>query len=230
MIKELLDLLSLGYYSKYRNNRVLSKQSSLMHEFGLEILDLFHRISLEQKKAIWLEFGTLLGAYRNHSFIKYDYDMDLGMYQDQYDLDFENTLIMSGFKKKHFFYQYRDGGRFLTEVTWEYKGFQIDIFLCTSDNGERHVFCYDKQNDESFAQNKWMFREYTIPEACPLVKLDLAGMECNAPADPKKCLETYYGEFFMTPIADWTPSEPNKRFKNWFVDKAYGSITRVGDK
>ena len=68
MIKELLDLLSLGYYSKYRNNRVLLKQSSLMHEFGLEILDLFHRISLEQKKAIWLEFGTLLGAYRNHSF------------------------------------------------------------------------------------------------------------------------------------------------------------------
>lgn len=50
MIKELLDLLSLGYYSKYRNNRVLLKQSSLMHEFGLEILDLFHRISLEQKK------------------------------------------------------------------------------------------------------------------------------------------------------------------------------------
>lgn len=38
--------------------------------------------------------------------------MDLGMYQDQYDLDFENTLIMSGFKKKHFFYQYRDGGVF----------------------------------------------------------------------------------------------------------------------
>lgn len=227
MKKELLDLLSIGYYSKYRNNRALLKQSSLMHEFGLEILDLFHRISFEQNKAIWLEFGSLLGAYRDHSFIKYDYDMDLGMYQDQYDLDFENSLIMNGFKKKHFFYQYREGARFLTEVTWEYNGFQIDIFLCTSDGGKRHIFCYDKQDDEAFAENKWMFREYTIPEACPLVKLDLAGMECNAPADPKKCLETYYGDSFMTPIADWTPSESTKRFKNWFVDEAYGSITIV---
>lgn len=227
MLRKLFDIFSLGFYSKCKNKNYQLRQNTLMKKHGIEILQIFNQIATEQNKAIWLEFGTLLGAYRDHSFIQYDYDMDLGMYQNQYDLDFENTLIMSGFRKKHFFYQHRNGHRFLTEVTWEYNGFQIDIFLCVNGDGKRHIYCYDKQDDESFAENKWMFREYTIPEACPLVKLDLAGMECNAPADPKECLETYYGESFMTPIADWTPSESTKRFKNWFVDEAYGSITIV---
>ncbi len=210
-----------GFYSTQ------SRQSALMKKYGLEILKIIHNICESQNKAIWLEFGTLLGAYRNHAFISYDYDMDLGMYSDQYDIDFENSLIEKGFRKKHFFYQYRKDCRFLTEVTWEYKGFQIDIFLCTNENGFRHIFCYDKQDEESFSKNKWMFREYTIPEARPLEQLDLSGLECNAPADPKKCLETYYGDSFMTPIADWTPSESTKKFKTWHVDNAYGSITVV---
>ena len=227
MVRKLLDILSFGFYSKCKNKHSQLRQNSLMKEYGIEILQIFNQIGTEQNKAIWLEFGTLLGAYRDHSFIQYDCDMDLGMYQDQYDLDFENTLIMSGFRKKHFFYQYRNGRRFLTEVTWEYKGFQIDIFLCVNEGGKRHIFCYDKQDDESFAENKWMFREYSVPEAYPIERLEIATLACNSPADPKRCLEIYYGDSFMTPIADWTPSESTKRFKNWFVDKAYGSITIV---
>ena len=214
-------------FSKTGYNSTQSRQNVLMKKYGIEILGIFHDISVEQNKSIWLEFGTLLGAYREHSFINYDYDMDLGMYHDQYDIDFENTLIEKGFRKKHFFYQYRKDGRFLTEVTWEYAGFQIDIFLCFKEGGVRHIFCYDKQDDETFSQNKWLFREYCLPDAYPVEKIMLSSFECHSPANPRKCLETYYGTSFMTPIADWVPEESAERFKTWTVEEAYGSITVV---
>lgn len=227
MLSKVLDHLVFKPWTKYKNNNQLSKQNALMKEYGLEILKKIHEVGVEHDKDIWLEFGTLLGAYRNHSFINYDYDMDLGMYAEQYDIDFENSLIEKGFRKKHFFYQHRKDRRFLTEVTWDYNGFQIDIFLCVKEDDGRHIFCYDKQDEETFSQNKWMFRDYCLPDACPIGKIELSKMECNSPADPRICLETYYGSSFMTPIANWVPEESAKRFKTWNVDNAYGSITVV---
>lgn len=227
MVNRIVDYIKKQVLSKFGLYNAQSSQNALMKQYGLEILEIFHNVSEELNKPIWLEFGTLLGAYRNHSFISYDYDMDLGMYSDQYDIDFENSLIEKGFRKKHFFYQYRKDCRFLTEVTWEYKGFQVDIFLCFKENDTRHIFCYDKQDEVTFSQNKWMFREYCLPDAYPIEKVELSKFEYNSPADPRKCLETYYGSSFMTPIADWIPEESSKRFKTWSVDKAYGSITIV---
>ena len=72
-----------------------------------------------------------------------------------------------------------------------------------------------------------MFREYCLPDAYPIEKVELSKFEYNSPADPRTCLETYYGASFMTPIADWVPEQAAKRFKTWNVDNAYGSITVV---
>ena len=34
---------------------------------------------------VWLDFGTLLGAYRDSDFIKNDFDMDFGAFGTDYD-------------------------------------------------------------------------------------------------------------------------------------------------
>ena len=96
MVYRIVDYLKKRVLSKFGLYNAQSSQNALMKQYGLEILEIFHNVSEELNKPIWLEFGTLLGAYRNHSFISYDYDMDLGMYSDQYDIDFENSLIEKG--------------------------------------------------------------------------------------------------------------------------------------
>ncbi len=219
-----LNIISLGYYSKWCQKEELRRQGRLMKLYGEEILIIINDICTSCKKSIWLEFGTLLGAYREKNFIRHDYDMDLGMYLDEYDETLEECFKNRGFKKKHHFIQYRGQEHFLTEVTWEYEGFHVDIFLCIRDNDNRHIFCYGKKDDVTFSQNKWEVLDYTLPDAYPLEKVYINKVICNAPAKVQECLKKYYGEGFMTPNKGSSATDKTDRVKIWDIDCAYARI------
>ena len=221
---KLIDLITLGYYIKWRQKKELIKQARLMKLYGEEILTILNGICTSCDKSIWLEFGTLLGAYREKSFIHHDYDMDLGMYLDEYDTVFEERLISNGFKKKHHFIQYRGQENFLTEVTWEYEGFHVDIFLCIRDNDNRHIFCYGKKDEATFSQNKWEVLDYTLPEAYPLEKVYINNVICHAPASVAECLKKYYGDGFMTPDKGSSATDKTDRVKVWDIDSVFARI------
>lgn len=39
------------------------------------------KIALDSENVLfWLDYGTLLGAYREHDFIKHDFDLDIGLW------------------------------------------------------------------------------------------------------------------------------------------------------
>ena len=168
-----------------------------MKLYGEKILITLNEICSSCDKSIWLEFGTLLGAYREHNFIRHDYDMDLGMYFDEYDDDFEACLINNGFKKIHHFIQCRLGNRFLTEVTWEYEGFHVDIFLCIREE---------------------------LPEAYPLEVVYINNVICKAPAHVIECLKKYYGDGFMIPDKGSSATDKTDRVNVWDIDCAFAEI------
>ena len=219
-----LNIVSLGNYSKWCQKKELHRQGYLMKKYGEEILILLNEICASCNKSIWLEFGTLLGAYREKNFIRHDYDMDLGMYYDEYDEILEESLKNKGFKKRHHFIQYRGQKQFLTEVTWEYEGFHIDIFLCIRDNDNRHIFCYGKRDEVTFSQNRWEVLDYTLPSAYPLDKVYINDVLCNAPAKVVECLKKYYGEGFMIPDKGSSATDKTDRVEVWDINSAFAGI------
>ena len=55
-----------------------SKRSNLLKENFEEILNVVYSSDLKDYN-IWLDFGTLLGYYRENDFISHDLDMDFGV-------------------------------------------------------------------------------------------------------------------------------------------------------
>ena len=85
-----------------------------MKKYGLPCLEKFNSIMDEANVKYWVDFGTLLGIYRDGKFIEHDFDIDLGMYAKDYNKDIEALLVKNGFKKIREFYAY---GK-LSEQTW----------------------------------------------------------------------------------------------------------------
>lgn len=102
--------------------------------YGLEALDKIYKIFKTNNVNIWFEYGTLLGAYREKGFIPYDYDIDLGMYSEDYTPELERELFDAGFSIKRMFYKVENlhpSTKCLTEISLDYKGLQIDVFMAT---------------------------------------------------------------------------------------------------
>ena len=121
-------------WSGYIQKKTVKRNRKLLQDKGICALDAMSAACKEAGVSFGMEFGTLLGAYRNQGFIPYDDDMDLTMWAEDCSRDFENVLLKYGFYKKRAFYLvtvYSNGKitRKLTEIALDYDGLQVDIFF-----------------------------------------------------------------------------------------------------
>lgn len=226
----ILKLFGYNHYkqSSYYKKKQEAKMKASMKKDGMNLLSIIDETANSLNKKMWLEFGTLLGAYREKSFISHDYDIDVGMLIEDYDLDFENYLIQKGLRKKHFFYQERkDGSKMLTEVTWVLNQCSIDIFLCREINNHRKMYAYGKKDNGTFEKGLWEVREYSQPPVLPFEDVFINGVRFNAPANTKECLANYYGDNYMIPDANYSAADRNKLMKIWDISIAWAKITNV---
>ena len=56
------------------------RQNRLFNGGNKELLFLVDDVLTRHECVFWLNYGTLLGAYRDHDFITHDNDLDIGMY------------------------------------------------------------------------------------------------------------------------------------------------------
>lgn len=73
-----------------------------------------------------LVFGTLLGAIREHGFIKHDLDVDVAIWYDVDNLFIEKILTDAGFRLERRIEV--DNGTFGREETYTYNDVNIDLF------------------------------------------------------------------------------------------------------
>ena len=110
-----------------------STRSRLLKENFEEILNIVYSSELK-KHDIWLDFGTLLGYYRERDFINHDLDMDFGIIIPNY-ADFlvvEKELLDKGFQRTKEFYFDKN----LVELSYNYKGLNVDFILYKKDSNK----------------------------------------------------------------------------------------------
>lgn len=103
-----------------------SKRSNLLKENFEDILKAIYQSNLKSYD-IWLDFGTLLGFYREKDLIPHDLDMDFGIIIPDYEafLKDEKVLFEQGFVRTKEFY-YNDK---IVEFSYSYKGLNVDFIV-----------------------------------------------------------------------------------------------------
>lgn len=186
------------------------RRASNVNKKGNELLSVIMSLSEKNNVLVWPEFGTLLGAYRNKSFISYDPDIDLGMKA----VDFTDTIMYSletlGITKKRCMYLVKKNTeeKRLIELTLNYQGLLFDIFLSDIiDLNKRRVYVsYGKISE---VDNKYKTKYYTVDYRERKEKVSINGRDLYFPGDVNDYLESIYGKDYMTPIKGWIPPKYN---------------------
>lgn len=176
----------------------VKKRRYFMHKFASIALAKIYKVSNKNKIPIWLDYGTLLGAYRDKGFIAHDDDMDLGMYYDDFTYNVRRDLYDEGFTIIRQFNKINMNNIedvVCTEITLLYKGLQIDLFFNFKEGDMKCSY----GGDGVVKRNQWKLHLFKYPLS-DFIKINFLGVQCTIPADTKDYLSFLYGESFMTPM------------------------------
>jgi len=188
-------------WSEYTMEKMKKKHRVLLQEKGIYALDAMKKACEEAGSVFGVEFGTLLGAYREHGFIRYDDDIDLSMWVEDCTRDFENLLLKYGFFKKRAFYLVSvepngNVSKKLTEIALDFQGLQVDLFFNfrRPDNMRSiYVYCYPIKD------GKMTVKEYVLPMDTQWHDVVIKGFQYPTMGIPQQILPLVYGEDYMIP-------------------------------
>lgn len=207
------------FYSWYHNYnlRKLKKESDIRREYFLEEAEvLFNNLAITLNKAdilFWLDYGTLLGFYRDNDFIKHDNDLDLGARIED-ATKIRKVLSENGFKLVSQ-YSSNDGGM---EECYKYLHTCVDIFYYREDKHRQTLYC------TTYITRRHLFPSMRKKFTCWVKRVDFPmmnfksvkfkGVDVHIPEDTQSYLKCVYGENFMIP-------DPNYDSKNVATNITY---------
>ena len=219
-------------WSNFCKKRILHRKIKAIRNNGLDLLNSFQCVCNNKGVKGWPEFGTLLGAYREKSFIPYDYDIDIGMFSDDYNLDFEKDLLLAGFVKKreYFLIAKEHNQSTLTEVCYEYKGIIVDLFLSIRDNNIRKTYVYTDEIEnytDKIKKRKVKYFSFDMAESFDVVTIN--GISFSGPGNTCKLLKQIYGDDFMQPQSNWIPDPQKQKVTYLDSELYYGECHIISD-
>lgn len=181
----------------------MQKRKKFFHLEAEELLEKFSQTLNSANVLFWLDFGTLLGYYREHDFIKHDFDLDCGVFLKDAG-NVRKSLTENGFKLIREFKSLKDGGM---EECYLYKHTSIDIFYYRTDSVRNTIYC------NSFSTFPELFKGINKKAPAEVKRIDLPKSEfqkvtyknstVNVPDNPVLYLQRHYGADFMTPNPDF---------------------------
>ncbi len=185
------------------NTELDSRRSSLLRENFQEVLKIIYNSQLN-KYDLWLDFGKLLGFYRENDFINHDLDMDFGIIINDYDdfLEKEKYLIKKGFSRtKEFYYKNR-----LVELSYSYKGLNVDfiVYRRKADVIESDTIFF--MTNALGKPTRYEVYNYSLPFS-ELEEHNFKAVEIKVPNNAREYLSKLYGEDFEVPNTNYNWKE-----------------------
>lgn len=179
------------YSYNYRQQMKISK----FQKDGLCMLRAFAEALNNEGIVFWLDFGTLLGYYREHSFIRHDNDLDFGAYIEDAQR-IKNALEKNGFELvRNYWVEGEDG----IEHCFKYRASTVDVFYYTK-KGNELVGCSFLPIDGVQLNKTIRFRVMEFVQPYTGLKRDeFLGVNVNVPVDTDLYLRSNYGSGYMTP-------------------------------
>ncbi len=143
-------------YSLAKRKKLKKQRRVLFLKEGVNALKIFADCLNSRNIPFWLEYGTLLGAFRDNSFVPNELDLDIGAYLKDAKQIF-NALKKSGFVLVREFHIVGENG---LEQTYSYKGTTLDVMYFFHEKSS--LFCTGANFDlMKVKKNKPFFTQAT---------------------------------------------------------------------
>lgn len=200
--------VSLGIYKlvvDWINRAKFEVQACRMRRNGLQMLAQANKAFDEIGVQAFLTYGCLLGAYRDHGFISYDPDVDLGVLAEQVPANLDEVLAQYGFVIQRQIVL--ADGTTIAEKTYEYKKLHLDIFYYYREGKDLYSIIQRKHETkdwkEANATDGFPCDRSYVP-TCSMERRNFLGLRVWMPTDTDGWLRAIYSDSYMTPIKNWT--------------------------
>lgn len=206
MLKELLK--KTFFYKKFKeltekeHNQKLNAINEAFKKEAIEVLRLYSNAMHSNGLVFWLDYGTLLGYYREHDFIKHDFDLDTSAWFEDHDC-IKQALEEAGFERvRHYYLKNRDG----LEECYKHKDYitTIDVFYYFNEDNKSYCFSFNPlvsmtKKSHLNKEQPSKVRKWTFNRIVP-IPAEFKGVKVYVPENTGAYLASTYGETFMTPI------------------------------
>ena len=204
------------------------RQNRLFNGGNKELLFLVDDVLTRHECVFWLNYGTLLGAYRDHDFITHDNDLDIGMYWKDRE-GVKEWLADAGLKLLSIITYGNPDAPDSAEYRFEYHGTCIDINFYEVETGVAITY-----NPLFFSEKDYNVKGASIPVKVERVdspftnlkKITVLGRKFYVPENTEEYLIANYGENFMTPISDFNYHDYALNITAYSEEEKSGSFYR----
>lgn len=216
--------LKLGIYQQIVEliNRVkFNVQARRMRNSGLQMLREADIVLSQLGLKPFLTYGALLGAYREHGFISYDPDIDLGILAEDIPDNLHQKMAEAGFVL------YKQGvladRKTVFEETYIYKKLHLDIFYYFRDGDDLYSIIArrheTKEWKEANATDGFPCDRSYVPTS-DFERREFLGLQIYMPVKTDEWLRAIYSDSYMTPIKNWEAKNYKTRIVHT-ADRAY---------
>ena len=186
-----------------------------MQNEGLNSLKAYFRVGEKLNVHFDVMFGTLLGVYRNHSFIPHDDDIDMVCNIEHLNQQLLDALRLEGFVLDRI---YVASDRKGVQLPMKYNGLTSDIYFMYDDHKDKikHIYIPMAFEDKDWGYSKnlniFSVKDMMIPYVDERVRVPFCNTEIDIFSNTNEVLKSLYGKDFMTPKANAHANPPVRYF------------------
>jgi len=199
----------------WRNDRNTKKKCELLQKEGSNTLNAFQRVGKRLNIRFDVMFGTLLGAYREHSFIPHDDDIDMVCSIKDLNQQLFSTLREEGFELDRI---YVSSDRVGVQLPMKYNGLTSDIYFMYDDvqSKKRHIILpyaiVGKTWGYSVSHNIFSAKDIIIPYNHKRMIIPFKDTELDVVANIDEILKCLYGDDYLSPKRNAHANPPVRYF------------------